>query len=1033
MAKNTLCPNINSKEWQLFVEEKDGDKVKAFEGWENAGYDFPQHILDAAANDQAPVTEKDKASNSALTTKVALLEKAKVIVRKKLARLQRVAVHNPSLVEGVQELFNLERQMQRLDTDQSLVNFVMAADRMISGAAKWIEAMENGTKPLTLSSLKRVHEYTQAFEILEEMQPDLFGDPEHKESLKVINSILENKVKIRQKFLSLSRSLIAKQWGPFLGKIEAKYRRDAELKFINDEKPILNLQGKDLEKAKKDFVNSYMDDHAFKIKLESEQYVFNMLVRTVDTGTIASWLFSPKDLNHDLMSMAVESLDKADWNIMQKIISEEKAANKVFQDYTAYKGKSSDPKVLYEPLLAKDVNGVLTGHLVSLVANPEQYKALTEGRYKGTPVQAMYNYLLELQQKRDTILPAFAKLGHELPSMNKSFMERIYANGVWHTIKEGTVDQFKLRAEDTEFGDISSRVKNNEMEGVVEVVTNENGEERDRIPIHYRAKIDPNERSYDILTAIVMDYHNALNFKEKTEAGILLEILKEQVGEADVVQRTEWKKLLKVEKVKDLITGKTETGETVEETKKGIYSNLYQDMEALIRHRVYGITVEGDPAVAKVASTAKSYASFLMMAGNLLSGSANLLHGQVVSWIETVGGKQGYYSVKDRATATVKYNKDLKGIINDIGQIVPKSKTNLLTELFNARDDWRPLEKQFVEDNRVKRMAHLGILMAPNDMGEHVMQSTVMYSVLNNIKVQDADGSFINAEGQKTKDRAQGMSLDEAMVINDKGELAFKDGIAKTEITDGVSEKDLFKISRRIRRINRELYGNYSQFNKSRLKRTVLGGFLYQMRGWFVPGLLKRWRGIGTAAISREKLRIDQLSYNHEINEFEEGHYTTSIRFIANLAKEARALRTFAVRENWNNLTEKEKGNVKKASLEIAIAAAAYLAFLALKEGTDDEDAAQLYAAYLSRRLFSELSTYTNPKEGLRMFQDPAPILGVAVKVFELAGQSVSPLERYEKGRRKGELKMKKKILNLMPLVKQTDRRVAEALLYLQK
>lgn len=1022
----TLCPNFKSKEWKLLVEEHEGNTEKAFEIWETNNFDFPQHILDKVAGFSTLENNDENYSiDHYLADKHRLLEKSKGVLKLKLQKITNLVKKNPQLEEGKKELEQLIKDMNRLEVDFALHKFILTADRMSNSARKWMDSIKNGDKEVTMESLKRMQEYVDSFSILKDLRAEFFTDEEHKKDFTIINNILNKQNSIRADYLFIARQKIADQFSPHFGKIEAEYRRRAELEFNKNQRADLirkGNKGKDLSQLKQEFIEEYMMAHSAKIVLERDKYVHSMLINTVDIGAVTNILINPKDMNHDLMSMAVESLDKADYDINQKTIEKTKEAERVYQNFIKQVGKHGDPIKQYESILIKMVdeeNPEEGSQTVPVIMNPnyygwEEFKL----KHEGDAIWEMQQFLTKVIDEKDMMVPMSQRLGYRLPFINKETFERLASNGVFHTLKEGTLDKFKLRAEDTQFGDIEGRLEQNRINDKIEVITNEAGKERERIPLFYRTKIDPKEQSYDVLSSIILDYNNSLRYKTKTETGIFLEILKDVVANNDISVRTGFKKLLKTDKLTKLPV-----------TKKGESSNLHSALESLIRHRVYGIGTESDPQVAKLVQTLSNYTSIVSLSLNHLSGAANYLQGNTVSWIEAAGTRTGAFTIKDRAKASIKYHKDMPGIVADVGQRVPKSKTNLLLEKFNAMSDFNALDKRFVENNRFKRNFNMSSLMLFNNIGEHATQATTMYAILTNIKVKDSKGNYLDKNFEITKDRNQAMSLDEAFFVNEKGELELPIQVTSTELTDSLEENDMFIISRKIRRVNRDLYGNYDSQNKSRLQRNALGALLMQMRGWLLPGFQKRWRDFGLAF--QKDITLDQRSYNQETKQFEEGTYTTAVRFLWNLKGDIKALKLAMFAENWHSLTDQEKANIRKASLELGIAA--MLLLIATSSLRDSEDEEDIYVAFLARRLYSELTSFINPLEAVRTFRSPMIVLSTAEDTIRFLIQLVDPTERYETGRDAGEYKLKKRFLKLVPIWKQIDRSAEEALIFLER
>ena len=123
--------------------------------------------------------------------------------------------------------------------------------------------------------------------------------------------------------------------------------------------------------------------------------------------------------------------------------------------------------------------------------------------------------------------------------------------------------------------------------------------------------------------------------------------------------------------------------------------------------------------------------------------------------------------------------------------------------------------------------------------------------------------------------------------------------------------------------------------------------------------------------------------------------------------------------------------------MALSLIAASLLAGIA--EDADDEDKELYYTmAYLFRRHYSELRFYSSPTEGMRILQTPAASLSVIERTTNLMGQVFTDVtslefERYTRGPRKGETKLKRKVSQLSPIFGQLDRNIQDTYEWLSK
>ena len=663
--------------------------------------------------------------------------------------------------------------------------------------------------------------------------------------------------------------------------------------------------------------------------------------------------------------------------------------------------------------------------------------------YKDVPeVWEMYEHLEKLVLEKNSMVFNNSRLDYRLPYIEQSGTERLASQGLLSFVKNGITDNTKLKGKDVESGLVSElELDNDRLQKaslIEDVYVTEAGEERGNIPLHYRnSNIDPSDQTYDVMTSIVLDYHNSLKFKAKIETAVFLDVLKDVVNAADINQVTSFGLNLKFNKA---------TGE--QHSKKGD-SVLGKSLEALIRHRIYDIAIEGDPKATKILRSIGKYTSFATMAGNVVSGAVNLFQGATVGWIETAGKESGYYTTRNRASAMIKYDSDLHNMVADAGNITPKSRTNLIMRYLNVHDETSATNnKSFAQNNQLKRVGETSAIMMANTIGDHALTAVTMYAVLDNNKVKDVNGNFLDKEFNVTTDRNKAIGFDQAMIIED-GKVSIHPSVDSTERTKSVRLEDMVRISNMVQRVTRDIYGNYSQKNKSIYQRQQVTHMFFQMRGWMPSGFAKRWRGFGSSGLisgmnSDKFIRLDdkynpenihKLSYNPHSDEFEQGQYVTALAYIRESLIEVRALKSIVgAKETWDKMDDYQKSNVKKTIIEFALVAA----FFALSNIFDDDDEdpndmENIYAAYITRRMYSELFSFVHPGETLRTFRSPAVALNSIEQTLDLIYQMHAPMELYDGGRHSGESKLWYKFKKMVPVVKQVDRNIEDSYNFLKK
>jgi hypothetical protein len=992
-----------------------------------------------------------------------LAKEALGIITSKIELLRRkIDDSNKGQQSALASLIELQKKLSTYRADLAIAEFILLARHQTDIILEKFEEYEKDPEKATLHTIQYLNNSMLSFDpqLLRDISQDL--TPEQSEVKKELDKILIAQMGIQEKFKRLSVSLVKKEFGTgVFTKVKAVFARKAEIEFNKNNR---EEESSEKKEKRKEYIEKYLEDNAEKIEERKEEKLDSFLTTIEkDISTIDAFINNPKDMNSDIIREVAKLFDKADFEIQQESVFMARKAEMLNKKYEQYFGKFSDQKKKWEPILAVDEDGEIAPGLVIKGSSKWKQIKSTGGKYKGTPVEEMYDFLLELSEETDGKLPPRGRLDGRLPVLNKNTFERIAENGIFTAIKEGTLDIFKLRKEDTDSGQIEdeSTEKKEEdirssMDDTVKVLSTQAGEEKKVIPINFRGKIKETEQSYDVLSLMVLDSHQAINYENKSKLASTVEVVLSLVSEAKVLQRSGFMGRLK------------EQGDGRPQFKVG-GSNTYDALERLIENRLYGIQTTGDPKLAKMSQKIKQYVSIINLFGNYLSAGANFTQGLAMVFMEGAGAQ--FYNTKNVMRAERKYWKSIPSNISDASRHRAKGKTNLLRELFNAQSEWTVLEHQFSKDNGLKRNANLGTGLMANSAAEHSVQSIGMYAVLDNIKVKNKDGKYITKEGTVTENRSEAMSLDEAYEVgyqNTKTKKTisreayeklsksqkedYMDGVLhlneKVVSTDRTQDEGTFEISQVLRRVNRDLFGNYDAKNKSALEAHAIGSLFGHMRQWMVPGFKKRYKGLqtlwikdkdrklGFRTLRNEELRDVDLDFNVETEEFEEGMYVSTVRWLGVMMRDIKALKFKILSESWKDLTEMEKRNIMRTASELAMMAAAYSSYVLLAGAMDDDNDDNLPAAlatFYSRRLLAELMTYSNPVEWVRTFRSPAVSLSLLENAIKAISQTITdPTEVYDRGINKGKNKMIRKWLKLTP-AKILDKDVEESLKWLKR
>ena len=129
--------------------------------------------------------------------------------------------------------------------------------------------------------------------------------------------------------------------------------------------------------------------------------------------------------------------------------------------------------------------------------------------------------------------------------------------------------------------------------------------------------------------------------------------------------------------------------------------------------------------------------------------------------------------------------------------------------------------------------------------------------------------------------------------------------------------------------------------------------------------------------------------------------------------------------EDWAVLSDHEKANIKRTIAEIAflvgVTILANFAFgMKTKVPDDDEERFWALLAYQTYRLRAELLFFTPVlNNAMSILRSPAATMSVVENLIRLTSQMWNPDAVYQRGPWKGQLKLKKDAIMLIPLYKQ--------------
>ena len=564
--------------------------------------------------------------------------------------------------------------------------------------------------------------------------------------------------------------------------------------------------------------------------------------------------------------------------------------------------------------------------------------------------------------------------------------------------------------------DLQNRKNVERLEGLLETLKNdfkaktinvkEYTEEKDRLSKLLsieRNKLTPDKIEKDLTK-------NLIKFRQMSEnyEG-LMEIQDTLLAIGEVIEnRTYVPKGGKFNKVV-----KTLKGESVKEvqTVEGSKSKTAERYKMWMKMAFYNEKAFSQTPVEKVTKKIMGYTSLTFIGFNPFSAINNLLYGNISNRIEAAGGQFFNREAYNSAAAEF-YSKALPGHLAAMGTAKgyygKKRDGSLYSALVNK---FNVVRKYQSGEGRASVPEIFDFAYALSEGGEYEIQSKVGIAILKSTMIKDENGQ-------------NEISVYDAFVYNpNTGELSMKDGYSLTE-------EQTADITLKIYRVNEYIHGNYAEEDRMVLQNGFVGQLAAQFHKWVIPGLDARFR----------------TQYYDEYLGDVEGRYRTFGRFMNYLYQT-----TGDIEATKEAFTETQLKNIYKVLAEIGFfvaSFAAYMIFRNLRDGLDDDDDGKFAKRMLgamqyqaSRIAFSELVTYVDPGEYSRMLTNPFAASKMLRDFTDVAtqggkylwyntadavsGTDLTKKLYYTRGSYKGELKLKKELYDVAPLLKQANRWVS--------
>lgn len=168
----------------------------------------------------------------------------------------------------------------------------------------------------------------------------------------------------------------------------------------------------------------------------------------------------------------------------------------------------------------------------------------------------------------------------------------------------------------------------------------------------------------------------------------------------------------------------------------------------------------------------------------------------------------------------------------------------------------------------------------------------------------------------------------ETKMISYKQAWQYNNATKKIELKEGIPEswaeggKDFLQFKSRMHEVQQYNQGNYDPLTQPNIQKKIYGRLFSFMRRYFAPSFMNRFGSDGI---------------NVSLGASKEGFYTTSVKSALSYIKGVLGMEN-GYAYSWNNLTDEQKGNVRRCLSELATSAAFMLLLGLLGWNPDDKD-----------------------------------------------------------------------------------------------
>lgn len=593
-----------------------------------------------------------------------------------------------------------------------------------------------------------------------------------------------------------------------------------------------------------------------------------------------------------------------------------------------------------------------------------------------------YDEFIKIKQELDALLPTGKTDTFSAVKIRKDTLERALSGGkMTEVVAEAIKDRFIKRGDDVDVD-------------YEEALVDFEGRRVNSLPVYY-LKMREGESTDDLSTdaistmiayaSMANDFYEMNNIVQSMELGRDL-LLDRESGHR--VGQTKGQKT--VDEVLDYLGNKVHKQLKKENTNFEDRLNALYDMSLYSQRRKDEGTV-GKSKVdkGKLADQLNAITALNTLALNLTAGITNVITGTAMLRLEAVAKE--FMSYPDVLRGDRAYALAMPAFFAEYGKSIKTNKLSLFDEKFNIMQEYEGEIRNTNFDRKTwfKRMLEMDTLFFMNNCGEHWLQNRTALGLAFAYKMKGPNGEESNLWE----------ALDTEYIDKSHPEygarLVIKEGYTKPDGSE-FTDDDVYEFTRKSAAINQRMHGIYNKEDMNVAQTIGLGRMAMLFRKYLVPSVDRRFRS--------------EAIYNYDLGTWEQGYYITAFNFLGQLAKDVRQHK-LDIALSWNNLTEPQKMNIKRAYTEVLYFLGILGALMLLGGTGDDRESRSFFLNEFElqlKRQRAEIGTLVpSPwlvNEGLKTLKSPAASIDVTEDMLATFGLFLPSnyMKTMQSGRYKG-------------------------------